>query len=459
MKNSIQFLGASGTVTGSKYLLNLSGNKYLVDAGVFQGERKWREKNWDKLEFDPKEIKAVFLTHAHIDHTGFLPRLYKLGLNCPVYATNATYDLCKLLLPDMGYLQEEEANFRNKKGKSRHKPALPLYTEKEAYETLNLFKPIAFHKEIKIDNLFSVTWHRTGHILGAGAINLKHKDISITFSGDLGRFNVPILKDPENINFGDLLLIESTYGNRLHNDIEPKTKLKEVINQTYNSKGVLVIPSFAVGRAQTLLYYLRELKSAKEIPDLPIILDSPMSCDATSIYKNNTSDYDEEALEIKKSGKCPFTTSKLAFIKDTDSSKKLNSINEPMIIISASGMLTGGRILHHLAHRISNPKNTILFVGYQPKGGRGDWILQGAKSMKLFGDDVDINAKIEQISGFSAHADQSELLKWCKQSNTKPKKVAVVHGEEESAKTFSELLKTEMSYNTFCPSYLEKLEF
>lgn len=457
MTNSLQFLGAAGTVTGSKYLLEISEDKFLIDAGVFQGGREWREKNWDSPPFDPSEIKAVLLTHAHIDHTGFLPRLYKLGLRCPVYATKATTDLCKLLLPDMGHLQEDEAKYRAKRGKSRHNPPEPLFTQKEAEATLTLFKPIEFHKEINILDTFKATWNRMGHILGAGSINIVHNDFSITFSGDIGRYTVPILKDPEPVDFGDLLLIESTYGDKIHKDSTPKETLKKVINETFKRGGTLIIPSFAVGRAQSLLYYIRELKEENSIPDVPVILDSPMACDATSIYRENPDDYDKEALEVVANGKSPFVMSKQAFIKEASASKKINAIDDPMIIISASGMLYGGRILHHLAHKISDPKNTVLFVGYQPRGSRGEWILAGNKSVKLFGDEVPIKAQIEKISGFSAHGDMNELLKWCEASKATPSRVAVVHGEADSAKSFSNTLKNKFGWNTFCAEYLQKI--
>ena len=453
----IKFLGASQTVTGSKYLILAKDKQILVDCGVFQGERKLRDRNWDVPGIDLSKIDAVLLTHAHIDHTGMLPRYYSLGLNCPVYCTGATSDLMKLLLPDMGYLQEREAEYRAQKGKSRHNPPLPLFTEKIARESLKLSKVVSFDKEIDIFDGVKAKWKRMGHILGAASINLTVDDKRITFSGDIGRYDVPILVDPAPRELGNMLLIESTYGNRSHRENDPEAELRRVVNDTYARKGVLVIPSFAVGRAQLILYYLRKLKEEKKIADLPVIIDSPMACDATDIYMKHPEDYDEKALQIHSSGKKPFTMSKQVFVRDTDASKKLNRINDPMIIISASGMLQGGRILHHLKHRISDEKNTILFVGYQPKGGTGDWIQRGAKTLKLFKEEFPIRAKIETISGLSAHADKDELLRWCKASIGSPDKVAIVHGEKDSQTAFAESLKNELSWNTIIPDYLDEV--
>lgn len=459
----VKFLGASGTVTGSKYLVEHKDKKILVDAGLFQGSRQWREKNWVSPDFPLNEIDAVLITHAHIDHTGILPRFKRLGLKCPVYCTSATSALMKIMLPDSGHLQEEEAEFRNKKGKSRHKPALPLYTEQEAMDTLTLLREVPYAKEIKILDGITATWNQMGHILGAASISLKCGSKKITFSGDIGRYDVPILVDPKPLELGDLLLIESTYGNREHQDSNPKAKIAEVINRTYEKGGALVVPSFAVGRAQLLLYYLRELKAEGAIPNLPVVVDSPMACDATDLYKKHFADYDCEALEILKEGGKPFSFEKLVMIRDRKASMSLNSIDEPMVIISASGMLSGGRILHHLLHKISDPKNTVLFVGYQPEGGRGDWLQKGNKTLRLFGEEIPVNADIETISGMSAHAGKSELLRWARESDSiskegKPGRVAVVHGEQEAAKEFAQTLNQDLSFNTFVAQHEQVVE-
>jgi len=455
---SIQFLGAAGTVTGSKYLIEGLGKKILVDCGLFQGTREWREKNWDEPPVNLANIDAVLLTHAHIDHTGILPRYFRYGLNCPIYCTRMTGKLSNLLLPDSGRLQEEEAEYRGARGKSRHHPALPLYTEKEAYGVLKLFKGVSFHQEVNLFDRISATWNGMGHILGAASISLNIGNRKITFSGDIGRYDVPILRDPEPVDFGDLLLIESTYGDRLHSADNAETKLAEVVNSTFQRRGVVVIPSFAVGRTQLILYYLKELKAKKIIPDLPVFIDSPMANKATELYSQGVEDFDKPLFDLFKKGENPFSFSNLQFVNDRQDSIRLNSFNEPCIIISASGMLSGGRILHHLLHRISNPANTILFVGFQPPGGRGDWILGGAKSLRILGDDVQIGAQISQISGLSGHGDRDELLKWCKSCKGTPGKVAVVHGEPESAKTFCSTLQTEMKWDSFVAKYLQKIE-
>ncbi|MEZ4753922.1 MAG: MBL fold metallo-hydrolase [Bdellovibrionota bacterium] len=458
MSVKITFLGAAGTVTGSKYLVEGAGKKILVDAGMFQGAREWRERNWHQPPFKPEEIDAVLLTHAHIDHTGMLPRFVSLGLNCPVYATAATVDLCNLLLPDSAKIHEEDARWRKEKGKSRHNPPLPLYTLKDAEKSLALMRAVPFHNELELIGGIKATWNRMGHILGAASIHLKIDDACITFSGDIGRYDVPILKDPEPTSCADLLLIESTYGDREHSEKSALDKMKQIIDRTAGRGGIVLIPAFAVGRTQLILYYLRELKEQGKIPNIPVIIDSPMATDATSLYKEHPEDYDEEALNLVKEGKTPFTPDKTYFIKDRDESIKLNSIDDPMILISASGMLSGGRILHHLKHRIGSPLNTLVFAGFQPPGGTGDWIKSGASSVRIFGDEYDIRAEIDEITGLSAHGDREDMLKWSKSLDSTPAKVAVVHGEPSSAKAFAETLNKEMGWPATAAKYLETIE-
>lgn len=457
MTVSITFLGAAGTVTGSKYLVRNDKYSILVDVGMFQGPRQWREKNWDEPPFDLSKVDATLITHAHIDHIGMLPRFYAHGLTCPVYATTSTTDLAELLLVDSARLQEEEASYRQERGKSRHHPPLPLYTEKESLGSLKQLKGVTMNAPQTILDGVTATWTQTGHILGAASIRLEIGGKVIQFSGDIGRYTVPILVDPKPVSFGDLLLVESTYGNRLHSSVSPKNKLATIVHQTAQRGGVVVIPSFAVGRTQEILFYLRELKLEHAIPDIPIVVDSPMAQDATNVYLRHPECYDESAQNLLKSGIKPFSPDKLFFTRDRSESIKLNSIDEPMIIISASGMLTGGRILHHLKHRIADPRNTILFVGFQPPGGRGDWIKSGAPSLTLFGDEVPIRASIDEISALSAHGDKNELLRWCREGQGKPGRVAVVHGEPDAAKAFSETLTKELSWNTFCPEYQQTI--
>jgi metallo-beta-lactamase family protein len=455
---SITFLGAAGTVTGSKYLVEGTKYKILVDAGLFQGPREWREKNWENPPCNLKEVNAVLLTHAHIDHVGILPRFCHLGLKCPVYCSRATAALAELLLLDSAHLQEEEAQYRSERGKSRHHPPLPLYTTPDATEAIRLFRPVQSHQRIEILPGVFAEWTRMGHIIGACSIRLELDGKVITFSGDIGRYNVPILKDPEPVAFGDLLLIESTYGDKEHSDQDPRDALARVINESSRRGGITLVPSFAVGRTQLLLYYLRELKESGRIPNLPIVIDSPMATDATSIYSKNPQDYDDEALGIVRAGRLPFSPEKLHFTRDRQESIKLNKIDEPMVLISASGMLTGGRILHHLKNRVSDPRNTVLFVGFQPPGSRGHWLKSGNGTVRLLGSDYPVRANIEELPGLSAHGDRSELLRWYASCSGKPNRVAVVHGEPDTAKAFSATLTQKMGVNAWTPNYLDKVE-
>ena len=453
----ITFLGAAGTVTGSTYLVTYGNIRLLVDCGIFQGERAWRERNWEPPHFDPTSIQAVLLTHAHIDHVGMLPRYYKLGLRAPVLCSPGTADLAKLLLLDSGGLQEEEAAFRAKHKKSRHDPPLPLYTEEDAKSSLELLTPGPINTRIPIVDGVTAEWSLMGHILGACAITLRIGGKTIVFSGDIGRYGEPILVDPQPVTMGDLLLIESTYGARLHEGGNLKDEMADIINRTYRRRGVVIIPSFAVGRTQTLLYYLRELKAEERIPDLPVIIDSPMAADATAIYRHHPNEYDERSKELLHRGAQPFTVPKMYFTREREESIKLNSIDEPMILISASGMLSGGRILHHLKHRVSDKRNSVMFVGYQPPGSRGDWLKRGNKTARLLGDEVPVNAEICEVSGLSAHADRDELLRWCRSCSGTPGRVAVVHGEPDSARHFSELLGKELGWSSFVAEYLQTI--
>jgi metallo-beta-lactamase family protein len=454
MSVTVRFLGAAGTVTGSTYLVSDGRHNILVDCGMFQGARSWREKNWAVPQFEPADITAVLLTHAHIDHTGMLPRYHVLGLKAPVFCSPATAELTQLLLTDSGRLQEEEASYRAERGKSRHHPPLPLYTEADARSALTLLRPVPISTVTTVCDGVQAQWSLMGHILGACSITLSIGGKTIVFSGDIGRFGEPILVDPTPAQLGDLLLIESTYGDRLHpRDVDPHETLAEIINRTTKRGGAVIVPSFAVGRTQTLLYYLRELKDSKRIPDIPVIIDSPMAKDATSIYQRHTNEYDSTTLALLQKGFKPFQMPKMYFTRARAESIKLNSIREPMILISASGMLTGGRILHHLKHRVSDERNTILFVGFQPPGSRGDWLKQGNRSMTLLGDEVSVNAEICEMSGLSAHGDRNELLRWCRSCSGTPGKVAVVHGEPESAKAFAESLRDELLWDATVPSY------
>lgn len=458
MSVTITFLGAAGTVTGSTYLVSDGTTKILVDCGIFQGDREWRQHNWDAPSFNPSEISAVVLTHAHIDHIGMLPRYQKFGLNAPIYCSPATAELAELLLLDSGRLQEEEASYRSETGRSRHHPPLPLYTEADAQECARKFRPVDINAKVEIATGISASWSPMGHILGACSVALELGGKRIVFSGDIGRYGEPVLLDPQPIQMGDLLLIESTYGDRLHdraNDVHDI--FADVINKTAKRGGVTLIPSFAVGRTQTLLYFLRELKATKRIPDIPVIIDSPMASDATRIYQRHANEYDQQARELLARGFQPFQVPKMYFVRGRDESIALNSIQEPMVLISASGMLTGGRILHHLKHRVSDRRNTVLFVGFQPPGSRGAWLKQGNSSLRLFGEEVPVGAEIAEISGLSAHGDRDELLRWCRSCSGTPQNVGVVHGEPDSARAFASTLHTELGWKTFVATYKQTI--
>lgn len=445
----LTFLGAAQTVTGSKYLLEYNNKKILVDCGLFQGSKELRQHNWDKFQLDPRDIDFVVLTHAHIDHSGYIPLLVKNGFRGKIFCSEATFDLCKILLPDSGFLQEEDANWANKHGYSRHKPALPLYNEKEARKSLEFFYPANFGTVNYFGDDFYFTLSRSGHILGSAFINIFAGKKSIVFSGDLGRMNDPILKTPAKIEYADYLLIESTYGNRLHQESNPTEELKEIINRTAARGGVIVIPAFAVGRAQNIMFYLHQLKQQNAIPNIPIFLDSPMAIDASEIFRDHN---DEHKLGQKLSNEiCKI----VKYVRTTEESKSLNKIKVPMIIISASGMAEGGRVLHHLKNYISNHNNTIIFTGFQAEGTRGDRIIKGEKEIKIHGNFYEVNAEIINLDNASAHADYKEILTWLKNFRQAPKKTFVTHGSKESAFSLKEKIEKELGWNVEVPQYLQ----
>ena len=445
----ITFLGAVETVTGSKYLLEHKDKKILVDCGLFQGHKELRERNWAKFPTNPHEIDAVILTHAHIDHSGYIPLLVKNGFCGKIFCSEATFDLCKILLPDSGFLQEEAAENANRHGYSRHKPALPLYTEEEAQESLDFFQPIAFGQQYKFDEDFYFTLSNSGHILGSTFVSIFFNNQNIVFSGDLGRPNDPIMKPPVKLEQADYLLIESTYGNRLHKKTDPAKILKEVINKTVKRGGVLIIPAFAVGRAQNIMFYLHQLIKENAIPDVPIFLDSPMAVSAAEILQKHAS---EQKLGRKL---CDEVCGIANYVRTVDESKNLDNVKMPIIIISASGMAEGGRVLHHLKHYISDHKNTILFTGFQAAGTRGDRILRGEREIKIHGSFYEVNAEIINLTNSSAHADYEEILEWLGNFKTAPKRTFITHGNEESALALQEKIKNKLGWNVTVPKYLQ----
>jgi len=454
----LQFLGAAKTVTGSKYLLEVAGKKLLVEAGLFQGRKELRLRNWDEPPFNPAELDAVVLTHAHIDHTGYLPLLVRRGFKGPVYCSEPTKDLLHLLLPDSAHLQEEEAAYANKHGTSRHKPAKPLYRAKDAAAALKLLTTLPWNKGQKIFPGIAAQFRHAGHILGAATLMLELGGKAITFSGDIGRYDVHILPDPEPQDIGDLLLCESTYGDREHGEDVVRGEIARIVNEAVERGGPLIIPAFAVGRTQNILYYLAELEREGVIPTLPVFVDSPMAVDATSIYRKFKHDYDDETYELVRHGKTPLLTDNTVFCRTSDESRELNRLRKPRIVISASGMVTGGRILHHMKHWLDKEETTVLFVGYQADGTRGQTIQSGTPRVRIFGKDVQVRAAVETISGLSAHADKGELLRWLRSCKGSPKQVRIVHGEPSAAEAFSKTLQSEFKWDARPAEYLETVE-
>ncbi len=454
----ITFLGATGTVTGSKYLLTSEtpqgGKKrILIDCGLFQGLKQLRLRNWAALPINPQDIQAVILTHAHIDHSGYLPLLVKNGFTGKVYCTEATRDLCEVLLLDSAYLQEEEARYANKGGFSKHTPALPLYTQDDAQKAIALLTPVPYEQDIDLgDGLFAKLFPN-GHILGSAFVHIHNHKTSIVFSGDIGRPHDILMKAPAIIKQADYLVLESTYGNRLHDKSDPKIKLAEIINQTVKRKGVVVIPVFAVGRAQELLYYIHLLKASNAIAkDTPVYLNSPMAVDATAIFNHFK---DEHRLTPEQSHALCHTAH---IVNSVDESKRLNATKGPMIILSASGMATGGRIVHHLKAFAPDPKNTVLFVGFQAAGTRGAAMLDGAESIKIHGEYVPVRAQVEYVSNLSAHADYSEIIAWLRGFEKPPKKTFLVHGEPVAADAMRLHIEEQLRWNVEVAEYLETVE-
>lgn len=458
----LSFLGAAGTVTGSRFLLQIDGEKYLIDCGLFQGLKQLRMKNWDVFPVNPDEINRVFLTHAHIDHSGYLPRLCRSGYNAPIHCTHATRDLCEIMLHDSAHLQEEDAKWANKKGFSKHSPALPLYTEEDAERAMKFFKPIHYGYDLFIKDNLRVKLKDAGHILGSSFVEFKRVDgensKKILFTGDFGRPDRPVLREPVQVYDVDYLILESTYGDRLHDDNDPFDELEKVINKSYKRRGVLVIPSFSVGRTQTLLYAIKELEAANKIPVMPIYVDSPMAISAVEVFKKRINDLNLTARKKALNGDDIFAPQMLHICRSVSESKAINNVSEKAIIISASGMVTGGRILHHMARRLPERQNTILFIGYQAEGTRGRTILSGKADVKIHGRPVHINAKIESISGFSGHGDYEEILAWLKAFNKKPKKTFIVHGSPDASASMAEKIREHLHWEVEVAQFGGKAE-
>lgn len=445
MAFDLQFLGAAGTVTGSKYLLTFNGKKILIDCGLFQGLKTLRLKNWEKFPVTPNEIDAVILTHAHIDHSGYIPRLIKEGFKGKIYSTAATKELCAILLPDSGHLMEEEAEYLNRHKKTKHSPALPLFTVEDAEKSLQYFEPIPYKEKRNLSNDFSFYFQYVGHILGAASLIMDIGGRKLAFTGDIGRQNDKIFYPPEPIPAIDYLVTESTYGNRLHKDIDPMDDLAVAINETYKRNGVVLIPAFTVGRAQSLMYDLSLLKQQKRIPDFPMYLNSPMATNVSELF----CDYNK--LHRLSDQDCTDTCDVVKYVRSVEESKSLNERKGPMLIISASGMLTGGRILHHLKAFAPYPENTILLAGYQAAGTRGEALEKGAVEIKIHGEYVPVRAQVKVLHNMSAHGDYKEIMKWFSDSNIKPRKVFITHGEASAADEFRRRLTESFGWRCFVP--------
>jgi len=456
----IHFLGASRTVTGSKYLIETQSINILVDCGLFQGKKEIRERNWKPFPFPADKIDAVVLTHAHLDHTGYLPRLVKQGFTGPIYCTEPTSDLTKILLLDSAKLQEEEANFANKHKTSKHHPALPLYDENDVNDTIGLLKSKLPHREFEISKGISIRFDCAGHILGAAIVTLKiDENRSITFSGDIGRYGAPLLEDPEPVKIGNILVCESTYGDRLHSIHDSENDFANHINEGIKMGGPILIPSFSIGRAQHLLYLLSKLERDGKIPEIPVFLDSPMAIDSTDIYKKYRHYFDSETKDIMQYGDSVLRTKQTYFTRSHQDSVKLNSLKGPRIIIAGSGMATGGRILHHFMHWLSNGTTTVIFVGFQAEGTRGQRLLAGEKTIRIFGKDIPSRAKILNLPGLSAHGDKKELTRWLSSCSGTPTKVKIVHGESHSAEHFATHLRETFKWDATPAEPDECIEF
>jgi metallo-beta-lactamase family protein len=459
----IKFLGAAGTVSGSKYLVDTGETRFLVDYGMFQGPKKLRLLNWQSPVVSPPTVDHVLLTHAHIDHSGMLPVLVREGFDGKIWSTPVTAELCEISLLDAAHLQEEDARFANKMAFSKHKPALPLFTTQDAARVLPRLCPIDYNHPVDLTQNALVRFLDAGHILGSAIVKIdmssNGESMSLVFSGDLGRYDALILRDPTPIDHADYLLVESTYGNRIHPAEEPLEELSEIINETAKRGGMLVIPAFAVGRTQTLLYLLRDMKVHGKIPDLPIFVDSPMAQNVTELFCRHIEDFDEEAKAVfRRTGRCPILGPNMRFTRTKEESQEINSTRYPAIIISASGMATGGRILHHLKFRLPDPRNTILFVGYQAVGTRGQMLKDGAREIKIHGEMIPVRAQIRSIEAFSGHADSTEILRWLKTFRSPPKLTFVVHGEKESSEALAHEIRRSLGWKTRIPEYLESFD-
>lgn len=451
-KQYIQFLGGASTVTGSKYLVSNGSSTILIDCGMFQGLKSLRLKNWEEFPIDPAKIDAILLTHAHLDHSGYIPRLIASGFRGKIFTTAATKDLCQILLPDAGYLAEEEAEYLNRHNRTKHKPALPLFTLEEAEKSIEYFHTVKFNTKFSFNKDVSFEFRYAGHILGAASIILTMDNITTGFSGDVGRQKDPIFYPPRQLPPVDYLVVESTYGNRKHSEVDPIDELEKCIVETASRGGTVVIPSFAVGRVQSLLYYLWKLRAENRIPRIPMYLNSPMATNVNAVW----SQYHD--LHRLNGQECKEVCGIVKYVRTVEESKELNLKTEPMVIISASGMLTGGRVLHHIKRFGPESENTILLAGFQAAGTRGEALINGAKQIKIHGEYVEINAQVKVLDNISAHADYVETIDWLKQSQISPKRTFVTHGEPTAADEMRKHIIDSLDWDCVVPLLNEKFD-
>ena len=465
----LTFMGAARTVTGSKHLLDTGAHKVLVDCGLFQGLKDLRQRNWEALPVRATEITSLVLTHAHLDHCGYIPRLVAQGFKGRVFCTPATAELARVVLMDAAHLQEEDAERANRKGYTRHQPALPLFTERDAVRALELLQPVGYQRPMPVAPGVTAEFLDAGHLLGSSyaRVFVEPSNKTILFGGDLGRYGRPVLPDPTPVTAADYLLVESTYGNRIHEQDDDGARIAQIIRETADRGGKVVIPAFALGRVEELLYWIDRLEERRQIPVLPVYVDSPMAATVLAEYRKRMNELDPEIAAMAAPGTghvvaerrmCAFCTSKLTVVSTIAESRAVQESNTPSIVISASGMATGGRVLHHLARGLPNPRNTVLFAGYQAAGTRGRQLKDGAKFTKIHGVEVQVAARIEAIDSMSAHADANEIMRWLGHFRTPPTTTFLVHGEVEPMDALRARIEKELGWRVRTPGHLERVE-
>jgi metallo-beta-lactamase family protein len=457
---SLTFLGAAGTVTGSKHLIDFGSHRVLVDCGLFQGLKELRQRNWAPFPVDAARIDAVVLTHAHLDHCGYLPRLVAQGFRGRIFCTPGTRDLCSIVLPDSAHLQEEEARHANKHGYSRHQPSLPLYTQADASRTLTQLQPVGYNRPVPVVPGVEVEFVNAGHLLGSAFARIRVAGRTLLFGGDLGRYNRPVLPDPQAPDHADaldILLVESTYGDRTHEPDDNGERLAAIVARAALRGGKLIIPAFAIGRVEEVIYWLRRLELEKRVPTLAVYVDSPMAAAALEFYKQRMNELDPD-LGGSWNDVCAFCTTRLTIVETAEQSKAVTASREPSIIIAASGMATGGRVLHHLAEALPDRRNTVLFVGYQAAGTRGRSLVDGIHQVKMLGRVIPVTATIERIDSMSAHADANEVMRWLSGIVQVPKMTYLVHGEATALRALAERIARERSWPVHIAQHLERVD-